>query len=233
MNTPTEQTPVDLEGLRDRQDGIGGISAFCGPVSFIQDDEEKILTMEEMVTLADVYNAFPAIDHALTTARQRVAELEREVKEAKFMPLGDNHHNALKCPYCNPDQIDPKALRATITSQSAEIERLRKALRGADEALASTYWTSDNGENIRDSEPDESGASPYVIERWKALRTLTPPPQGEEVPVGEAEKTYPCDECGALRTKAQGGTTFTVCDDCWDKHRPEAPSTSEAEVGGK
>lgn len=35
-----------------------------------------------------------------------------------------------------------------------------------------------------------------------------------------AEPTYPCDDCGKLRTKAQGGTVFTVCDDCWDKRRP-------------
>lgn len=43
------------------------------------------------------------------------------------------------------------------------------ALRGADEALACTYWTSDDGENIRDSEPEESGANNYVIERWKKI----------------------------------------------------------------
>lgn len=30
------------------------------------------------------------------------------------------------------------------------------------------------------------------------------------------EPTYPCDRCGKPRTKAEGGTTFTVCDDCWD-----------------
>lgn len=28
---------------------------------------------------------------------------------------------------------------------------------------------------------------------------------------------YPCCECGVLRTKDQGGDTFTVCDSCWDK----------------
>lgn len=34
---------------------------------------------------------------------------------------------------------------------------------------------------------------------------------------------YPCADCGVMRTEAEGGTTFTVCDDCWDKHfRPEA-----------
>ncbi len=34
---------------------------------------------------------------------------------------------------------------------------------------------------------------------------------------GEPEPTYPCAECGKLRTKAAGGTTFTVCDDCWEE----------------
>jgi len=32
------------------------------------------------------------------------------------------------------------------------------------------------------------------------------------------EKQYPCADCGKLRTKAEGGTVFTVCDECWDKH---------------
>jgi hypothetical protein len=30
---------------------------------------------------------------------------------------------------------------------------------------------------------------------------------------------YPCVKCGKLRTKAQGGTTFTVCDRCWEYER--------------
>ena len=31
-------------------------------------------------------------------------------------------------------------------------------------------------------------------------------------------KMYPCADCGKLRTKEEGGTTFTVCDECWNKH---------------
>lgn len=31
------------------------------------------------------------------------------------------------------------------------------------------------------------------------------------------EPMYPCATCPAMRTKAEGGTTFTVCDECWDK----------------
>lgn len=31
------------------------------------------------------------------------------------------------------------------------------------------------------------------------------------------EQMYPCEECGKLR-KAEGGYTFTLCDECWEKH---------------
>lgn len=38
----------------------------------------------------------------------------------------------------------------------------------------------------------------------------------------EHGRIYPCDNCGTMRTKDEGGTTFTVCDDCWDNlHPPE------------
>jgi len=32
------------------------------------------------------------------------------------------------------------------------------------------------------------------------------------------ERIYPCDDCGVLRSKNEGGTIFTFCDGCWDKH---------------
>lgn len=35
------------------------------------------------------------------------------------------------------------------------------------------------------------------------------------------ERIYPCKRCGVLRTKSEGGTTFTVCEDCWDKAHPD------------
>lgn len=37
----------------------------------------------------------------------------------------------------------------------------------------------------------------------------------------DRDKKYPCERCGALRTKAQGGTVFTVCDACWDVRQAE------------
>lgn len=46
---------------------------------------------------------------------------------------------------------------------------------------------------------------------------------------GKVEQ-YPCHDCGKLRTKEEGGTTFTVCDDCWDKAYPKQDHAKENEV---
>lgn len=50
-----------------------------------------------------------------------------------------------------------------------------------------------------------------------SLRLAVSPPSGA---------TYPCKQCGVLRTKAEGGTTFTVCDECWNA--PSQPSVEAA-----
>ena len=33
------------------------------------------------------------------------------------------------------------------------------------------------------------------------------------------ETLYPCLDCDVMRTKAEGGTVFTVCEVCWDRRR--------------
>jgi hypothetical protein len=40
--------------------------------------------------------------------------------------------------------------------------------------------------------------------------------------VGEdkSARIYPCQRCGKLRSKDEGGTVFTVCDECWDATTP-------------
>ncbi|KKL49967.1 hypothetical protein LCGC14_2310190 [marine sediment metagenome] len=38
-----------------------------------------------------------------------------------------------------------------------------------------------------------------------------------------ADKIYPCDDCGKLRSKGEGGTTFSICDECWNKHYHKKP----------
>ena len=35
-------------------------------------------------------------------------------------------------------------------------------------------------------------------------------------PIDNDDRVYPCSMCGKLRSKNEGGTIFTVCDDCWE-----------------
>ncbi len=37
-------------------------------------------------------------------------------------------------------------------------------------------------------------------------------------PINDNDKVYPCEDCGILRSKNEGGTVFTLCDDCWEIH---------------
>ncbi len=39
--------------------------------------------------------------------------------------------------------------------------------------------------------------------------------------MSDQDRIYPCVDCGVLRSKDEGGTTFTVCDECWDKKYPQ------------
>lgn len=47
----------------------------------------------------------------------------------------------------------------------------------------------------------------------------------------EAEpRIYPCSRCGTMRTKSEGGTTFTICEECWDAAWPPSPTAPPAAV---
>ncbi len=45
---------------------------------------------------------------------QQVARLTLELSEARFRPMGDNHHNAAACPYCNPKWSELQAENAHL-----------------------------------------------------------------------------------------------------------------------
>ena len=63
----------------------------------------------------------------IAALRAEVERLTRERDEAKFSPLGDNHHNAHRCPYCSPD---------LVKRESAQNERLRDLSSRAETAEA-------------------------------------------------------------------------------------------------
>jgi len=41
-------------------------------------------------------------------------------------------------------------------------------------------------------------------------------------------RIYPCADCGTLRSEAEGGKLFTVCDECWAKAYPYSEDKQEA-----
>jgi len=59
-------------------------------------------------------------------------------------------------------------------------------------------------------------------DRLTMNRPETPTPEGQ---MTGGVPQYPCADCGKLRTKDEGGTTFTVCDECWDKNYKKPPCT--------
>ena len=50
-----------------------------------------------------------------------------------------------------------------------------------------------------------------------AERELSASPAGYSLELDKDALIYPCAECGKMRSQNQGGTTFTICDECWDK----------------
>jgi hypothetical protein len=52
--------------------------------------------------------------------------------------------------------------------------------------------------------------------------TQPAPPSSEPEMDGDGNpRVYPCRRCGDMRSAPEGGTTFTVCDECWDATRAE------------
>lgn len=86
-------------------------------------------------------------------------------------------------------------------------------------------WCKGFKKIVRDYQ-EERGLVAYTYDCPRCVLTPPEPP---------AEPLYPCADCGKLRTKAEGGTTFTVCDECWDKHYsksapPEPPDLDPATI---
>jgi len=82
-----------------------------------------------------------------------------------------------------------------------EIEALRAELEKKEFLLGETL------EQLRFEQAEAAEKDKRIEELEAARRALG------------GEEKYPCVDCGVLRTKAEGGTTFTVCDECWDKRR--------------
>lgn len=206
-------TPVDLEGLRERLNKSHNIiGAMCKegrcPAMFIPARPD---VDEDLIMSAAIRDALAALDE-LTTARQRIGELEGEVTvstsltgklAAKVDELeretwrAAGETGAFRDKFIAAEMavergqqriMDLEQLslsqEATITSQSAEIERMQQFVKRVIPVLANADGIIGNLQS--DSIPKTSKLakvcrnSIYEILQ-KAHDLLTPPPQGEEV----------------------------------------------------
>jgi hypothetical protein len=76
-----------------------------------------------------------------------------------------------------------------------------------------------NAWNKRPQENNEFGHS--------GDKTVSSYPEDNQQP---PKDQYPCNDCGKLRSKAEGGTTFSVCDECWDKKYPKERKVSLEDI---
>ena len=73
-------------------------------------------------------------EHKWDAMTELARALERELATALklandnlFRPIGDNHHNALLCPYCNPDRGIQKAKEEAEREVQNALEMLKSA----------------------------------------------------------------------------------------------------------
>lgn len=51
---------------------------------------------------------------------------------------------------------------------------------------------------------------------WERCQDVSQGPSCADESGAETDRIYECRRCGVMRTKAEGGTVFSVCDACWD-----------------
>lgn len=112
-----------------------GFGAPASPTAEEWLAENELQTSEYIVA---VINGYASVRTASLEAR--VAEQEqrlhtyaeerkaakRELAEAKFAPLGDNHHNAAKCPYCNPEYTKNHTAQQKLAAAEARVRTLEQ-----------------------------------------------------------------------------------------------------------
>ena len=189
---------AELEADRDRfERRRGGECTKCG--SWV------CPPLTCMSCLADAPQESRDINASLTA---RVEELETENAE-----LRKERDNAVAVARIHGREVDEEM--GWRRSAQAELAVLKRQ----EPAIFEAGWTRAN--YYRDTIPHHPSNCREAYEDWCSVGrpgvTLTESTDANDVSK-EGEKTYPCDKCGKLRTKAEGGTTFTVCDGCWDEH---------------
>ncbi len=179
---------------------------------------------EALAIRADHYNetmaALSREREAITTLRAELATMLGERDEARnALEAEESEH--MNCgaaiEQLRRDVAHERAVSAELVAENA---REREAREAADLRAAQweTAWTTAEDKAIGERETRTQDEQRIIslsanLDRERKAReaAILPPPE-------TSPPTYPCADCGAPRTRAEGGTTFKVCEACWDKH---------------
>ena len=129
------------------------------------------------------------------------------------------------------------ACDVAVTAACEAVERERDEALARAARLEAALVARHGGEPVALlSELDEARARIAELEADRTLlakaASVTPTEAELKARVAQFESIYPCDRCGTMRTKAEGGTVFTVCDKCWDETTKPSEPAPCATCGG-
>jgi hypothetical protein len=156
--------------------------------------------------------------------RARVAELEKEIEN--WRATTEKYLTA---------RIDDNANLLLLKHRVAALEA---AARGLREVMQSWEWNSLSGETqdaaaklwaaLKNQAPDFNPAgevkADHIPDAGKMTFRSIKQVREHYYPNSDSERTWACSKCGALRTKAEGGNIFSMCEECWERN-VSTPST--------
>ena len=146
------------------------------------------------------------------------------------MPTVKKLRNRATCVYLAADEGPANDISRHLNEAADRIQELEGLVREMESSLSYAASCLTVLGALYNRPPDE-----HLIEMKeilnrplvKSLRDKTISEGMETLSAEEitGEEKYPCEKCGTLRTAAEGGTIFTVCDECWDKTCKEEAMT--------
>jgi len=152
------------------------------------------------------------------------------MKEQPLMP----------CPFCKgkPERDLLQPYRNMSTGQLGHSVAIYCTSCNANMSLCREDYSELNGDELFEmlvNEWNTRTTPPASPVKNDGIAFCTTPPEGssdwckplpvDKVNPASLEELYPCDKCGKLRTKAEGGTVFTVCDTCWNEKIDKPPTS--------
>ena len=183
-----------------------------------------------MYTFASVQAFREDVERQLRSALTQIAALTKQVENQRRRI---NNLDKILFTYNANGVVDADAMAIKFLESTETVSKLEAELAALREG-ATEVEPFLNGERVIVNHPRYQGKGIVQYDtgnRQRMIGVLLGNGNTWEYEVGtvtrehildeKEEPTYPCAKCGKLRTKDQGGTTFTVCDACWGDEKGE------------